>query len=290
MTFLVDSHCHLQSLSYSGKAGTDPAQILGRARSVGVTHFLSISCTTKEFKKDLEIAAPYPDVYLAAGIHPLNLEDDPDWKDEELISCINSSPKVIGLGETGLDYHYAPETRKAQLESFSRQIGIALELKKPLIVHAREAHRDAVALLRSENARDCGGVIHCFTDSVEMARECLDLGFYISFTGIATFKASDNVRQAVRYVPDDRIMVETDCPYLAPVPVRGVENEPAFVRYTLDFLSAFRGVSQEYLAMKTSQNFEKLYGVKLEEPKEPIPECSSWKLEKIWHQPFATAV
>ncbi|MGN0909151.1 MAG: TatD family hydrolase, partial [Succinivibrio sp.] len=169
-------------------------------------------------------------------------------------------------------------------------IGIALEMKKPLCIHARQAHKDAVALLRSEGARDAGGVIHCFTDSVEMARECLDLGFLISFTGIATFKAAENVREALKYVPADRIMVETDCPYLAPVPVRGVQNEPAFVRYTLDFVARFKGLSEEALCGITTRNFEELYKVRLEEPPKADEECSDWKIEKIALKPFGKTV
>ena len=140
--------------------------------------------------------------------------------------------------------------------------------------------------MRSENARDCGGVIHCFTDTVDMARQCLDLGFYISFTGISTFKASDNVREVVKYVPLDRMMVETDCPYLAPIPVRGVENEPAFVRYTLKFLADFKGISEEQFAQITSKNFEDLYKIKLQECPQKDVEFSTYKLEKILGKPF----
>ena len=150
-----------------------------------------------------------------------------------------------------------------------------------MVIHAREAHADTLQLMRSLNARDAGGVIHCFTDSVEMARECLDLGFYISFTGIATFKASNNVREVLKYVPLDRMMVETDCPYLAPVPVRGRENEPAFVRYTLNFISDFMGVTQSQLASITTQNFEDLYQVKLQDPQAIDVRPDLTKIEKI---------
>lgn len=286
MTYLVDSHCHLASLSLEGKAASNIDEIIKRASSVGVSHFLTISCTTKDFADNLKIANEYDNIYLAAGIHPLNLEEDPNWSDEELIKNLKSSDKVLGLGETGLDYHYAKETRDIQIASFIRQIRIAHEIKKPLIVHAREAHKDTINIFKGENARDVGGVIHCFTDSVEMARECLDLGFYISFTGIATFKPSDNVREVVKYVPLDRMMVETDCPYLAPVPVRGIENEPAFVRYTLKFIADFKGVSEDHLAQITTKNFEDLYKVKLTDPKIKDIECSTYKLDKILNKPF----
>ncbi len=286
MTYLVDSHCHLADLDCKTKAFSNVGEMMARARRCGVTHFLSIACTTAQFPRMRSLLKDWPNVYLACGVHPLNLEECPDWKDEDLREALRD-PRCIALGETGLDYFYEPQTRKAQMDSFARQIGIALEMKKPLCIHAREAHKDAVALLRSEGARDAGGVIHCFTDSVQMARECLDLGFLISFTGISTFKAAENVREALKYVPLDRIMVETDCPYLAPVPVRGVQNEPAFVRYTLDFIARFKGVSEERLCEITTRNFEELYKVKLEAPPAISCECSDYKIEKIADRPFS---
>lgn len=287
MTFLVDSHCHLADLSLEGKAGSTLEQIIKRARLCGVTHFLSVACTTEDFARMYDTLYSFPNVYFACGVHPLNLEEDLNWTEDKLAKCLKND-RVIALGETGLDYHYAAETRTIQLDSFARQIALSVSLKTPLIVHAREAAKDTVDLLRSENARDCGGVIHCFTDTVDMARKCLDLGFYISFTGIATFKASDNVREVVRYVPLDRIMVETDCPYLAPIPVRGVENEPAFVRYTLNFLADFKGVSQKRLAEVTSKNFENLFGLNLMEPPQMSQiDVSDYKIEKIKNTAFA---
>ncbi|MGN0916478.1 MAG: TatD family hydrolase [Succinivibrio sp.] len=286
MTYLVDSHCHLSSLSLEGKAGSNIFEIIKRARLCGVSHFLNVSCTTKEFESNLKIAKDFDEMYLACGLHPLNIDDEIDFSVDSLKECLLSSEKVIALGEIGLDYHYASETRERQLPLFADQINLAHEVKKPLIIHAREAHKDTVSILKSENARDVGGVIHCFTDTVEMARECLDLGFYISFTGISTFKPSDNVREVIKYVPLDRMMVETDCPYLAPVPVRGIENEPAFVRYTLGFIADFLHVSEEDLARITSENFEKLYNVSLKDCLVPECECSLYKIEKIAEKPF----
>ncbi|SFS85540.1 TatD DNase family protein [Succinivibrio dextrinosolvens] len=289
MSYLVDSHCHLESLSLEGKAAKSIDEIIERARRCGVSHFLSVACTSKEFEKNLSIAQKYNNIFLACGIHPLNLEEEPDWSDEELKKNLLSSDKVIAVGETGLDYHYAPETKNLQISSFVRHIGVALEVKKPIVIHAREAKNDTLSILKSENARDAGGVIHCFTDSVDMARVCLDLGFYISFTGIATFKPSDNVREVVKYVPLDRMMVETDCPYLAPVPVRGIENEPAFVRYTLKYLADFKGVSEKELARITSENFENLYKLKLSDYETPPKGCeiSSYKIENIIDRSFS---
>ncbi|WP_202107641.1 TatD family hydrolase [Succinivibrio dextrinosolvens] len=288
MSYLVDSHCHLASLSLEGKAANNIDEIIERARRCGVSHFLSIACTSKEFENNLKIAKNYDNIYLGCGIHPLNLEDEPDWTDDRLKNNLLSSDKVIAVGETGLDYHYAPETKDLQIASFVRHIGIALDVKKPLVIHAREAKNDTLSILKSENARDAGGVIHCFTDSVDMARVCLDMGFYISFTGIATFKPSDNVREVVKYVPLDRMMVETDCPYLAPVPVRGIENEPAFVRYTLKYIADFKGVTENELAKITSENFENLYRVRLSdsEIKSKGCEISTYRIEKIIDKSF----
>ena len=226
------------------------------------------------------LTAPFTEVYKACGVHPLNLEEAKNWTEDELKDCLNDKG-IVGVGETGLDYHYALETRKEQLDSFARQIAIANEVKLPLIIHAREAHADTVSLMKSENARDVGGVMHCFCDEISMARECLDLGFYISFSGIATFKAGENVREVLRYVPLDRMLVETDCPYLAPVPVRGVENEPAFVRYTLEYAAEIKGIKARDLASITSKNFEDLFNVKLSEPVTKQAEISSYKIEKI---------
>ena len=280
MTFLVDSHCHLASLSYAGKGPQNIADAVNRAHACGVSHFLCVACTPAEYKEMKDLTAPFTEVYKACGVHPLNLEEAKNWTEDELKDCLNDKG-IVGVGETGLDYHYALETRKEQLDSFARQIAIANEVKLPLIIHAREAHVDTVSLMKSENARDVGGVMHCFCDEISMARECLDLGFYISFSGIATFKAGENVREVLRYVPLDRMLVETDCPYLAPVPVRGVENEPAFVRYTLECAADIKGIKARDLASITSKNFEDLFNVKLSEPVTKQAEISSYKIEKI---------
>jgi len=292
MTFLVDSHCHLSSLSYSREYCNSFAVMLKRAYLCKVSHFLCVACSLGEFKKNLAMMQEYDNIYLSCGIHPLNLNDEEEVLDEHFISLCTSSNKVIAVGETGLDYFYSKQTRELQKKSFVRQIHIAVQAKLPLIIHAREAQTDTLEILRGENARDIGGVVHCFTDSVDMARALLDLGFYISFTGIATFKASDNVREVLRYVPKDRFMVETDCPYLAPVPVRGIENEPAFVRYTLKFIAEYLGMSEDELARITSANFENIYGVKLAQPlgccvDSSASEISLYKIDKIAGRPFS---
>lgn len=286
MTFLVDTHCHLASLSYQSKANTCLKDVINRANHVGVSHFLSVSCTTEEFKKNTELTKDYENIFLSLGIHPLNLDEEPVVDLDKLKGLISSNDKCIAVGEIGLDYHYSIETKLEQKEAFAKQIDLAHMVQKPIIVHAREAKDDTLDILKAQNARDVGGVIHCFTDSVDMARACLDLGFYISFTGVATFRASDNVREVIKYVPNDRIMFETDCPYLAPIPVRGIENEPAFVRYTLKFIADFKGMSEDQLAKISSDNFENLYKLKLKEAAKLDGECSTYKLEKIFDKPF----
>ena len=284
MTFLVDSHCHLASLTFEGKGPKSLGEAMARARGCGVTHMLSVACTIEDYARMMKIIEPYDGIFNSCGIHPLNLEEAGNWTEEQLLECLKHE-KCIALGETGLDYFYASETRDAQLDSFARQIDLANEVKKPLIIHARSAHHDTVTLMREHNARDCGGVMHCFCDGVEMARECLDLGFYISFSGIATFKAADNVREVLEYVPLDRIMVETDCPYLAPVPVRGMDNEPAFVRYTLEFVADFKKTAPSEMARITSENFQRCFNVTLSEPSaDNIPEkdVSTYKIDSLF--------
>lgn len=288
MPFLVDSHCHLASLNFDGerKGAKSLPEIIARARAAGVTHMLSVACTIEDYDVMMKRIEPFDGIFNSCGIHPLNLEEAGAWKEDDLKKCLTHE-KSIALGETGLDYFYAEETKDAQLDSFARQIDLAVELKKPLIIHARSAYKDTVSLMRDHNARDCGGVMHCFCDELEMARDCLDLGFFISFSGIATFKAADNVREVLKYVPLDRMLVETDCPYLAPVPVRGVDNEPAFVRYTLEYIADFKGVSPKQLAETTSANFENCFRVKLNEVSNdnvPDKDVSTYKLEKIFNK------
>ncbi len=297
MSYFVDSHCHLNSLSLQGKAGATLPEIVARAQAVGMSHMLCVACTPQEYAPMREAIAPFPGIYSACGVHPLNLEEAPNWKEEELLPCLQDA-RCVALGETGLDYHYAAESRMAQLDSFARQIDMAQEVGKPLIVHARQAHHDTVALLKEHQARDVGGVMHCFCDEVSMARACLDMGFYISFSGIVTFKAGENVREAARYVPLDRMLIETDCPYLAPVPVRGVENEPAFCRYTLEFLACLKGISAAVLADITAKNFAELFKVNLASSSLADFNASSlgvkalnpYKLERLLNCPLSTAV
>lgn len=287
MTYLVDSHCHLASLELNGKGASTVDEVIKRAHFAHVTHMLCVACELAEYEPMAKLTQNYSEVFLALGMHPLNLKEKVDYQEEDFVKIFSQDKRLIALGETGLDYFYDANNAKVQQESFIRQIELAKVLHKPLIIHAREAHHDTVNILKEHQAYDVGGIMHCYCDGIEMARQCLDMGFYISFSGIATFKGSDNVREVINYVPNDRLLVETDSPYLAPVPVRGIENEPAFVAYTLDYIANYKNMSVQELATITSQNFENLFKLKLADY--PICELSfedikqdymNYKLEK----------
>lgn len=184
-----------------------------------------------------------------------------DPYDVEDLRRLAAEEGVVALGETGLDYYYTPETKVRQQESFIHHIQIGRELNKPVIVHTRDARADTLAILREEKVTDCGGVLHCFTEDRETAGKLLDLGFYISFSGIVTFRNAEQLRDAARYVPLDRLLVETDSPYLAPVPHRGKENQPAMVRDVAEYMAVLKGVAVEELAQVTTDNFARLFHI-----------------------------
>lgn len=250
---LVDSHCHLDMLSEDDAVIAD---ILSRARAAGVIHCINISVNLADFPRVLAIAEKFPHVSASFGLHP-NDADEP--ADEETIVKLGSHPKVVGIGETGLDYYRTTGDLSHQREQFRLHIRAAKKLKKPLIIHTREAQEDTLTILREEDAASVGGVMHCFTEDWNMAKQALDLGFYISISGIVTFKNAPVVQDTAKRVPLDRLLIETDAPYLAPVPYRGKSNEPAYVRHTAEFLAALRGISLESLAVATTANFSTLF-------------------------------
>ncbi|MDH5473643.1 MAG: YchF/TatD family DNA exonuclease, partial [Gammaproteobacteria bacterium] len=172
---------------------------------------------------------------------------------------LGSHARVVAIGETGLDYYYGAEHKVEQQASFRRHIEAANQLNKPLIIHTRDAREDTIAIMKEENANSCGGVMHCFTESWEMAKQALDLGFYISFSGILTFKTADDLRQVARQVPDDRFLIETDSPYLAPVPHRGKQNHPGWVQHVAECLAGVRNTSLEIIAEQSTQNYRRLF-------------------------------
>ncbi|UFQ96368.1 TatD family hydrolase [Pseudomonas wenzhouensis] len=253
---LIDSHCHLDRLDLAAHGGSLDAA-LDAARAAGVGHFLCIGVSADNAATVKGLAERYADVDCSVGVHPLDLEPgaEPalDWLLGEL-----AHPKVVAIGETGLDYHYEPESAALQQASFRLHLEAARITGKPVIVHTREARADTLALLR-EAALPQAGVLHCFTEDWEMAKAALDIGFYISLSGIVTFRNAEALRDVARQVPADRLLVETDSPYLAPVPHRGKPNLPQYVREVAEYLAVLRGVSYEALAEQTSNNFKRLF-------------------------------
>jgi TatD DNase family protein len=203
-----------------------------------------------------EITSKYDNVLLTCGTHPLNQEDE--ISTEKLLE-LSKNNRVIAIGETGLDYHYAPETKALQLDSFKKHIDVAKQLNKPLIIHTRNAQEDTLNLLRKEGAEQVGGILHCFTESWEMAEQAIAMGFYISFSGIVTFKNAKALREVAARVPNEKFLIETDSPYLAPVPHRGKENQPAYVIEVAKHLASIRGQSVEQIAKQSTANFNRLF-------------------------------
>jgi len=249
---LVDSHCHLDFADF----GEERDAVVARARAAGVGTILTIGTRLDEFPKVEAIAEAYPDIWCSVGAHPHEAADHAATTAAEL-AVLAAHPRVVGIGETGLDYHYDHSPRDVQQRVFRAHIAAARESRLPLIIHAREADDDIARVLREEGA--AAGVLHCFSSGWGLAEASLDLGFYISISGIVTFKNADELRAIVRDVPLERLLVETDAPYLAPVPYRGKRNEPAFVTATAAAVAALKGVSPEELAAVTSDNFFRLF-------------------------------
>lgn len=255
--FLVDSHCHLDGLDYQ-TLHKNVDDVLEKAAARDVNFFLAVATTLAGYQGMRELIGQRDNVVFSCGVHPLNQDEDYDI---DTLRRLAAEEGVVAMGETGLDYFYTPETKPRQQDSFRHHIRIGRELNKPVIVHTRDAREDTLAILREEKATECGGVLHCFTEDRETAAKLLDLGFYISFSGIVTFRNAEQIRDAARYVPLDRILVETDSPYLAPVPHRGKENQPALVRDVADYMAVLKGVSTEELAAITTQNFARLFHI-----------------------------
>ncbi|WP_299494355.1 TatD family hydrolase [uncultured Shewanella sp.] len=252
---LIDSHCHLDRL----KAAPDQAslrQMMAEAKERGVEYFLCVNVRQNGFQAMRQRVAEFEQVFMSAGVHPLDVKEGLNI--DELQGFIKD-PKVIAIGETGLDYFYADETKALQQQCFEQQIALAVDVNKPLIVHTRDAREDTLHFLKQGQADKVGGVLHCFTESYEMAKSAMELGFYISVSGIVTFKNAAELRTTIRKIPKDRLLVETDSPYLAPVPHRGKENQPAFVRDVAEFVAELRGETYEELAAYTSENFFNLF-------------------------------
>ena len=252
---LIDSHCHL---NYEGLAERQD-QVLGNARARGVAGFLNISTRQREWKDIIRLAEREPDVWASVGVHPHEADAHPDLGAAALAEAADH-PRVIAIGECGLDYYYDKSDRSAQRERFAAHIDAARQTGLPLVVHTREAESDTAEILGAA-VRQGGvtGVLHCFTGSAELARKGLDLGFYISLSGIVTFKNAADLQQIARWLPAERMLVETDSPFLAPVPHRGQTCEPAFVADTANFVAGLRAEEPEQLAETTTANFFRLF-------------------------------
>ena len=252
---LVDSHCHLDYLERDG--ALDP--VVARALEAGVGTMVTICTKLSEFALVESIARRFPRVYCTVGVHPHEAGKEGQETPDRLLE-LAARDKVVGIGETGLDYYYEHSPRDAQQKSFRAHIAAARETRLPLIVHARDADDDTVAILQDEYAKGAyPGVIHCFTAGPALARAALEIGFYISLAGIVTFKSAQALRDTVAEVPMDRLLVETDSPYLAPVPKRGKTNEPANVAYTAAAMAALRGLPEDEFAARTTENFFRLF-------------------------------
>lgn len=252
---LVDSHCHL---NYKGIVEHQD-EVIGRARAAGIGTMLNISTREREWGDVIGLAEREPDIWASVGIHPHEADEHPHIDTKRLVAAA-ANPRVVAIGETGLDYYYDHSDRTQQQASFRAHIAAARETGLPLIVHTRDAEEDTAAILREEMAQGAyPGVIHCFTASADFARIALDLGLYISLSGIVTFKNATDLQAAAKDIPADRLLVETDSPFLAPVPHRGKPCEPAFVADTARFVAGLRGDSVEDLAAQTTRNFFALF-------------------------------
>ncbi|MGE0213091.1 MAG: TatD family hydrolase [Parvibaculaceae bacterium] len=260
---IVDSHCHLD---YPGLAERLP-EVIAAARAADVYLMVSISTRMSSFPQVLAMAEKHPEIYCSVGVHPHNAAEEPDVTVEDFLKA-TEHPKVVAIGEAGLDYHYDHAPRDVQAKSFRTQIAAARTAGLPLIVHSREAEDDTARILEEEMGQGAfTPLLHCFSSKPVLAVRGLAIGAYVSFSGILTFRNAEDIRAAARLAPQDRVLVETDAPYLAPVPHRGKANEPAFTVHTLERLAEVKGVSRDAMARATSDNFFRLFS------KVPRPEA-----------------
>ncbi|HKG14368.1 MAG TPA: TatD family hydrolase [Pyrinomonadaceae bacterium] len=256
----VDSHAHIDGEEFDA----DRVEVVERARAAGVRAILNVGTGdphSGSLERAVAVAEEFEGVYAAAGVHPHDARLYDEAAERRLLGVLRGSDRVVALGEIGLDYHYDNSPREAQREVFARQLRLAARLELPVIIHSREADEETVKILRAEYAGAAsGGVMHCFGGGRKMAEDVLAFGFHVSFAGNVTFKKADALREVALAVPLERLLVETDCPYLSPVPLRGRRNEPAHVVETVRFLAGLRGVTPEELGRATSENFYDLFG------------------------------
>lgn len=253
---IIDSHCHLNYLKLED---TSLEQVITDAKNAGIDKIASIAVAWHEIDVIQEIAEKFADVYFSVGVHPSELESHQPSVEEIILRSDHS--KCVAIGETGLDYHYnGEETKKAQIDKFVNHMQAANEVKKPVIIHTRAAKQDTLDILKAENVNNCGGILHCFTEDYDMAKQAIDMGMYISFSGILTFKNAQDIQDTAKKLPLDRVLIETDAPYLTPVPFRGRPNYPEYVKYVAQFLADLRGVSFDEVAKQTYKNTCDIFG------------------------------
>lgn len=255
---LIDSHCHLNMLDLSLYAN-DMQNVIDAAKANDVQHLICVAVDLEHFPELCAIQKKFSEVSITMGVHPSEKEGQ-DPSVEQLVDLAQKH-NVVAIGETGLDYYWNKGDLSWQQQRFRRHIQAAKALKLPLIVHTRDAREDTISILKEKDATEVGGVLHCFTESWEMAKQALDLNFYISFSGIVTFKNATKLKEVAKRVPLDRLLVETDSPYLAPVPCRGKPNQPAYVRHVAEYIAELRGESFDVIAASTTNNCKKLFNL-----------------------------
>ncbi len=252
----IDSHCHLDRIDLKDY-DNNFKQLMSEIQQAEIERMLCVSISLDAYSAMKALVQNYTNVDISVGVHPCDTQDELVKLDQLL--QLGTAPEVVAIGETGLDYYYAKETREQQLSSFRIHMQAANILNKPLIIHTRDAQQDTLDILKEENVSDCGGVLHCFTESWDMARQALDMGMYISFSGIVTFKNAQALRDVARKVPDDRFLIETDSPYLAPEPYRGKQNTPVFIKHAAQCLADIRGTDMNNIAALSKINYLKLF-------------------------------
>lgn len=255
---LVDSHCHLDCLDFNlDDLPEDLDAAMQLADSKAVKAYLCVSINLENFPNVLALAKRYPHVYASVGVHPT--EQDGEEPSEQRLLELAKDDTIIAIGETGLDYYWLKDQPEWQRERFRTHIRVAKQCQKPLIIHSRDAKADTIRIMQEEGADR--GVMHCFTEDYAMAKQALDLGFYISFSGIVTFKNAKQLHEVAQKIPMERMLIETDCPYLAPMPYRGKTNQPAYVYHVAEHIAALRNIPIETVAEQTTNNFSTLFGV-----------------------------
>ena len=256
----IDSHCHLDFPEFQSRL----PEVLANMKSANVSHALCVSVDIPDFPNVLKLAQDHPHLYASVGVHP-DYEDTPEPSLDFLVDTANQHSKIIAIGETGLDYYRmgdrSYESMEWQRNRFRTHIRAALATQKPLIIHTRSASDDTLRIMQEEGASGIGGVMHCFTESLDVAQKAMEMGFYISFSGIVTFKSAKDLQETCKQVPLDRMLIETDSPYLAPIPYRGKTNEPAWVAKVGEFIADLKGISVQVLAEHTSRNFNQCFHI-----------------------------